>query len=200
MSKPVSYNKSTRQYELKKLLKHSPLLTDRELAEMLTVSVGTVRLDRALLGIPELRERMKTMAQEATSKLTSLKQEEVIGDLLELEPDRWALSVLQTRKVMGFRHTDLVWDHYIYAQASSIAIAVVKADMVIVSSMRGRYKAHARIGDSLVARAKVGIHKGNKYIISVRTKVGNEEIFVGRFIASVLEPEEKTFVERSVLD
>lgn len=138
------------------------------------------------------------MAQEATSKLRSLKQEEVIGDLLELEPDRWALSMLQTRKDMAFRHTDLVWDHYIYSQASSVAIAVVQADMVIVSSMRGNYKAHARVGDVLTARAKVGIHKGDKYIVSVRTRVANEEIFVGRFIVSAIDAGQRMFPERSV--
>jgi len=176
----------------------NPLLTDKELSDRLDASIGTVRLDRALLGIPELRERMKIMAQEATSKLRSLKQEEVIGELLELEPDKWALSMLQTRKDMAFRHTDLVWDHYIYSQASSVAIAVVQADLVIVSSMRGNYKAHARVGDVLTARAKVGIHKGNRYIVSVRTRVGNEEIFVGRFIVSAIDPGENMFAERSV--
>jgi len=196
----VSLSKLQRQQELLKLVKNKPLLTDRELAEKLGASIGTVRLDRALLGIPELRERMKSMAQEATSKLTSLRQEEVIGDLLELEPDKWALSMLQTKKVMGFRHTDLVWDHYIYAQASSIAIAVVNAEMVIISSMRGRFKSHAKVGDSVIARAKVGIHKGNRFIISVRSKVDNEEIFVGRFIVCSVDAESEMFVERGVLD
>ncbi len=97
-----------------------------------------------------------------------------------------ALSVLETRREMAFRKTDMVWDHYIYAQASSIAIAVVEADLVIVDSMRGEYKGHARVGDSLVARAKVGVQKDGKYIVSVRTKVGEKEIFVGRFIAAIV--------------
>jgi acyl-coenzyme A thioesterase PaaI-like protein len=110
----------------------------------------------------------------------------VVGDLLELEPNKLALSVLETRREMAFRETDIVWDHYIYAQASSIAIAVVEADLVIVDSVRGEYKGHARVGDSLVARAKVGLHKDNRYIVSVRTQVGEKEIFVGRFVAAVL--------------
>lgn len=112
-----------------KLLEQNPLYTDKELAQALKASVSTIRLDRALLGVPELRERTKHMAQRATSKLRSLKQSEVVGDLLELEPNKWALSVLQTKKEMAFRHTDYVCDHYVYSQASSIAIAVVEADM-----------------------------------------------------------------------
>lgn len=193
-----SSNKRTRQQKLQKLIKQNPLLTDKALSEYLGASLGTVRLDRALMGIPELRERMRLMAQKATSRLRSLKQEEVVGELLELEPNKWALSMLQTKKDMVFRHTDLIWDHYIYAHASSLAIAVIEADMVIVTSMRGRFKSHAKIGDIVTARAKVGIHKGNKYIVSVRTKVHNEEIFVGRFIVSSVYPEEKIALEGSV--
>jgi hypothetical protein len=181
-----SQKKRNRQDKLLKLIEQNPLATDEELAASLTASVSTIRLDRAVLGVPELRERMRSMAQKATSRLRSLKQSEVVGDLLELEPNKWALSVLETRRDMAFRETDMVWDHYIYAQASSIAIAVVEADLVIVDSMWGEYKGHARVGDSLIARAKVGVHKDEKYIVSVRTKVGEKEIFVGRFIAAVV--------------
>ena len=181
-----SQKKKNRQDRLLKLIEQNPLATDEELAASLEASVSTIRLDRAVLGVPELRERMRSMAQKATSRLRSLKQSEVVGDLLELEPNKWALSVLETRREMAFRKTDMVWDHYIYAQASSIAIAVVEADLVIVDSMRGEYKGHARVGDSLVARAKVGVQKDGKYIGSVRTKVGEKESFVGRLIAAIV--------------
>lgn len=177
--------KKNRQKRLLKLIEQNPLATDKELAALLEASVSTIRLDRAVLGVPELRERMRSMAQKATSRLRSLKQSEVVGELLELEPNKWALSVLETRKDMVFRQTDMIWDHYIYAQASSIAVAVIEADLVIVDSMRGEYKGHAKVGDSLIARAKVGVHKDDKYIVSVRTKVGEKEIFIGRFIAVV---------------
>ena len=110
--------KKQRQDRLLKLLEQNPLVTDEELAGVLKSSVSTIRLDRAVLAIPELRERMRRMAQKASSRLRSLKEEEVVGDLLELEPNRWALSALQTRKDMAFRHTDALCDHYVYAQAS----------------------------------------------------------------------------------
>lgn len=195
-----SVNRKIRHEKLMKLLRLNPLLTDEELSGILNVSVSTVRLDRALLDVPELRERTRRMAEQATKKLRSLKQEEFIGELLDLEPNRWALSVLKTRQEMAFRHTDYVWDHYIYAQASSLAIAVVEADMVIVGSIRGRFKAPARIGDSLMARAKVGVHKGNKYIVSVRTIVGEKEIFVGRYIVIALDSDDERKIRGERLD
>ena len=127
------------------------------------------------------------MAEDAANNLLSLKQSEVIGELLELEPDKWALSILRTARDMAFRFTDIVLDHYIYSQASSIAVAAIKAAVVIIDSMRGEYKGHAHIGDVLIARAKVGVNHDGKKIVSVRTKVKDKEIFVERFIVEVLE-------------
>ena len=174
--------KAERHQKLTALIDEDPLLTDEKLAERLGVSVSTIRLDRALLGVPELRERTRRMAAKAVTRLRSLKQEEFIGELLGLQPNNWALSVLQTTKEMAFRHTDQIGDQFIYAQASTLAIAVVEADMVVVSSLRGHYSAPATVGDRLIARAKVGVHQGNKHIVSVHTTNGEKEIYVGRFI------------------
>lgn len=176
-----------RQDKLAKLLALNPMATDNELSASLSVSISTVRLDRALMGVPELRERIRTMAQTALSKLQSLSPSEVIGELLDLEPDKWALSVLHTVKEMAFRFTDIVSDNYVYSQASSIAVAAIKAANVIIDSMRGEYKGHAHVGDVLIARAKVGVNHDGRKIVSVRTKVGDREIFVGRFIIEVLD-------------
>ena len=72
------------------------MATDQELAATLGVSISTVRLDRALMGVPELRERVRCMAQQANSKLRSLSRNEIVGELLELEPDRLVLSFAKT--------------------------------------------------------------------------------------------------------
>jgi len=183
--KQARLNREARHKRIKTELEMDPMLTDEELAKLLGVSISTVRLDRALLGIPEVRERIKTMAQRAVSKLRSLKREEVIGELVELEPNKFAVSTLVATREMAFRHTELVSDHYIYSQASSLAIAVIDENMVFTGAARVKYKQPARVGERLVARAKVGTRKGNKYLVSVRTRVGEKEIFVGRFITVV---------------
>ena len=71
-------DRKIRQYKLSKIIEKNPMITDNELALQLDVSVSTVRLDRALMGVPELRERIKSMAQNAMSKLQSLSPSEVI--------------------------------------------------------------------------------------------------------------------------
>ena len=81
-----SAGRKVRQGRIISELEANPLLTDQELAGRLSVSMSTVRLDRAMLGIPEVRERMRSMANQAGSRLRSLKREEVIGELLDLQP------------------------------------------------------------------------------------------------------------------
>lgn len=179
-------DKLERHEKLITLINSDPLHSDEDLAKALDVSTSTIRLDRALLGVPELRKRTRLMAEQAVSRLRSLKQDEFTGELLGLEPNVWALSMLNTTREMAFRHTDRIDDRFIYAQASSLAIAVVAADMVVVNSFRGRYREPAVVGERLVARAKVGVHEGNKYIVSVHSCVGDREIYVGRFIVMAM--------------
>lgn len=174
--------KHLRHNKLIDLIRTNPLLTDRELAASLGVSLSTVRLDRKVLAIPEVRERMRSMAEQATSRLTSLTTEEVVGELLALEPDEWALSVLTTGREMAFRHTDFVWDHYIYAQAATLAIATIGEETVFLGSSRIRYKEPANVGEKVLARSKAGTHKDGRYVVSVHSMVGDREIFVGRFV------------------
>lgn len=179
--------KQRRHSQLKKLLDSDPLLADSELARELGVSVGTIRLDRTVLNVPELRERTRQMAANVSGRLTSMKQDEVMGEIVELEPNRLALSVLSTNREYAFRHTNLIADHYIYAQAASLAIAVVKEELVVVGSARAQFKSPAYVGDRLIACAKVGTHKRNKYVVSVHTRIGNREIFVARFVVVAVD-------------
>ena len=174
--------KRQRHKQLIDLVNSSPLLTDKEIAAMLGVSLGTVRLDRGTLSIPEVRERTRLMAEQATSRLKSMRTEEVIGDLVGLEPNKVALSVLFATRDTAFRHTDFVGDYFIYAQAASLAIATIDEELVVVGSARLKYNRPAYIGEKILARSKVGVHKGNKYVVSVRSTVDNREIFVGRFV------------------
>ncbi len=187
--------KKQRHRELVNLLNSNPLMTDEEIASSLGVSLSTVRLDRGLLSIPELRERMRSMAEHATSRLKSLRADEVVGELLELEPNEWAVSVLTASRDIAFRHTDLVGDYYIYAQAASLAIATIGEDMVVVGTARLRYRQPAFVGEKILARSKVGIHKGNKYVVSVHSRVGDREIFVGRFVVVAKDYSDNAYSE-----
>ena len=46
------------------IINKDPFITDEELSETFNVSIQTIRLDRLELGIPELRERIRSVASE----------------------------------------------------------------------------------------------------------------------------------------
>jgi hypothetical protein len=193
MDREKSRIKQKRHKQLLGLLDTNPLMSDNGLANELGVSVGTIRLDREALNMPSMRERTRLMAERASSCLTSMKQEEVLGEILELEPNRRALSVFPTNREYAFRHTNLIADHYIYAQAATLAIAVVREALAIVGAARVQFSRSAYVGEKLAALARVGTHKGNKYVVSVHTRAGEKEIFVARFVVLAIEnivPEE----------
>ena len=80
-----------RQSRLPKLLARDPFLTDEQLAKKLNVSIPTIRLDRTYLGIPELRERTRLMAETAQNKLKAISKKDIVGDLIALELNKKAI-------------------------------------------------------------------------------------------------------------
>lgn len=59
------------------------------------MSIQTIRLDRMELSIPELRERIKYVATKQWNEtVKALPVEEVIGDIIDLELDQRAISML----------------------------------------------------------------------------------------------------------
>ena len=81
----MTEKKRRRQESLVLAVRKEPFLTDEALARRLSVSVQTVRLDRTELGIPELRARVRTLAENAREKVRAIPHAEVVGDLLSLE-------------------------------------------------------------------------------------------------------------------
>jgi len=179
--------KIEREKSLKRLIAENPLLTDEELAEKLNVSVSTIRLDRARLGIPEVRERMRRMAEEARYRLRSISPDEMMGELVELEINERGISVLETTKEMAFKNSDIIRESYTFAQASSLAIALIGSEEVLIGRARVSFKSPVRVGDRIVARGRVAKRKGNKFLISVHSFVDDREVFVGHFIVVSLK-------------
>jgi len=102
--------KKERQAILLEKLEQDPFLTDEELSEMLGVSVPTIRLDRLELGIPELRERIKNVAQKNYSKVKSLQVKDIVGELVDITLGKSGISILETNSKMVFEKTRIVQD------------------------------------------------------------------------------------------
>jgi acyl-coenzyme A thioesterase PaaI-like protein len=182
-----SFLKKERQNILIEKIKTDPFLTDEELAQMFSVSIPTIRLDRLELGIPELRERIKNVAEKNYSKVKSLHSKEIVGELLDINLGHSGISVLETSQSMAFEKNSIVRGHFIYSLAESLAIAVIDAQVALVGVANIKYKTPVYAGDKLVAHAEVRRVRGSKYIIWVKISKKQVEVFRGKFILVSLE-------------
>ena len=121
--------KKERQQLLLQQVKEKPFLTDEELAQKLGVSVQTIRLDRLELGIPELRGRIRKMAESAQNKVKSIESGDVVGELIDLELGHSGISLLRITDDMVFAKTKIAKGYYMFSQANSLALALIDAPM-----------------------------------------------------------------------
>jgi acyl-coenzyme A thioesterase PaaI-like protein len=168
-------------------LAEDPFLTDEELAEKFKVSVQTIRLDRMELKIPELRERIKAVAQENYAKVKSIGIKEIIGELVDLELGKRGISILETTEEMAFEKTKIVRGEFIFAQANSLAIAVIDADVALTGVANIKYKSPVFAGQKLIAKAEVTRVRQNKHFVFVRVYERQKEVFRGKFILVSLD-------------
>ena len=182
-------NKRIRQELLTEKISTHPFLRDEELAVDFGVSVQTIRLDRMELGIPELRERTKLMAQRAQNKLRAIAEDDVVGELVDLEVGRTAISMLEVTEDMVLAKTKIARGHYIFSQANSLALAVMDAPAAVTGVANIKYKIPVRAGEKLVAKAEVIRIRGNKVFIWVKTRNEQEEVFRAKFIMVAVNSE-----------
>ena len=176
-----------RRAQLVRLLEEDPFLTDEELARRLGVSVQTIRLDRHALGIPEMRARVRRVAQGEVDSLRSLVEEDLFGVLEELRLEERGRSHLAVERVHTFRHADIARGHILFAQANSLAVALVDAPLAVTVSSSVRFLRPARVGDHLVAQAEVVLREGPRRRVRVVTEAlrpggVREVVFSGEFV------------------
>lgn len=174
-----------RHQYLAKFIDSNPFVTDEDLSHYLGVSVPTIRLDRQILGIPEVRERVKHMAQGALHYPTALSTHEVVGELLDLELNKSGISVLAVCDEMVLEKTKIARGHHLFAQANSLAVAVIGAEVVLTGSARIRYKRPVYLGEKIVAKAMVKAQRGSTFLVSVHSKVEQEIVFKAQIVLSV---------------
>lgn len=187
-----SIPKSDRLKALGSFIKENPFITDEELAKQFKVSVQTIRLDRLELGIPELRERMKQYAENSYSQVKSLAVPEIIGELLDLELEKMGLSLLEVTADMVFQKNRIARGHVLFAQANSLAVALVNAEVALTGMAKVSFLRPVQLGERIVAKAVVESTKSNKYNISVISRSDKEIVFQGEFRIFAMDNREVT--------
>lgn len=180
----MKLNKKERQKALVETIKSNPFVTDEELAEKFSVSIQTIRLDRLELSIPELRERIKHVAEKKfEEQVRTLPIEEVIGEIIDIQLDESAISILDIKKEHVFRRNKIARGHHLFAQANSLAVAVINDELALTAKATIRFARSVKEGERVVAKAKVvKIDKENdRTFVVVRSFVNNELVFRGEF-------------------
>lgn len=180
-------NKKDRQNQLVEKLKQDPFLTDEELMNMFGVSIQTIRLDRLELRIPELRERIKNVAENNYSKVRTIDGKEIVGELIDIKLGKSGISVLQTDESMAFEKTKYIRGHNIFAQAESLAIAVIDEEAAITGVANTKYYIPVNAGEKLIAKAEVARTRADKHFVHVFIYSGKEQVFRGKFILESLD-------------
>ncbi|MBI2874687.1 MAG: transcription factor FapR [Firmicutes bacterium] len=177
-------SRKERRETLARALAADPFLTDDELAHRFRVSVQTIRLDRAALQIPELRQRLRNEASRRLVEIKPLGRGEIVGDLLELEPGKKALSLLEVTSDMVFRKSRIARGYHLFAQAHSLALALIDSEVVLTGIGKVKYRRPVYTGERLLARAEVVRCLGHRVVVQVNTTVDDEPVLTGTFMVS----------------
>ncbi|WP_138414907.1 transcription factor FapR [Aquibacillus sediminis] len=169
--------KKERQKLLQSTIEEMPFITDEELAKRFEVSIQTIRLDRMELAIPELRERIKSVAM-----VKALPIEEVIGEIIDLELDKRAISILDIGGEHVFSRNRIARGHHLFAQANSLAVAVINDELALTARSEIKFTRQVKQGERVVAKAHViDNHYNDRTTVQVDSYVENEQVFSGVF-------------------
>lgn len=183
------HHKQERHQALREEIEKNPFSTDEELAKCFGVSVSTIRLDRTDLGIPELRERTRAVAHEAYGTLKSLEEQELIGLLTELKVGNFGRSEMLIEENMVLDKARVARGHHLFAQANSLAIALVDADMAVTGSVEIKFLRPAHLGETVITEGRVRRRKENKYWVDIISKVDQEDVLIGHWILFAFDAE-----------
>lgn len=175
--------KDKRQQLLVEKIERTPFITDEELANYFQVSIQTIRLDRLELSIPELRERIKSVATNQWNEtVRSLPLEDVIGDIIDLELDKRAISIMTIQREQIFSRNEIARGHHLFAQANSLAVALINDELALTRKSEIKFKRQVKLGEQVVAKAEViDVREKGITIVEVNSFVKNEIVFTGVF-------------------
>ncbi|WP_343799148.1 transcription factor FapR [Bacillus carboniphilus] len=177
-------NKKERQMLLSQTIKENPFITDEELADKFQVSVQTIRLDRMELSIPELRERIRNVAEKRhDQEVRSLPIDEVIGEIIDIQLDESAISIFDVQEEHVFKRNKIARGHHLFAQANSLAVAVINDELALTANATIHFTRQVKQNERVIAKAKVTTKETIKgrTTVEVQSYVGQELVFKGEF-------------------
>ncbi|WP_367080967.1 transcription factor FapR [Staphylococcus capitis] len=177
----MKLKKDERRIAIQNAIDANPFITDNELCEKFGVSIQTIRLDRTHLNIPELRKRIKLVAEQNYGQIRSIEANEIIGDLIQVEPDIEAQSLIEITEDTVFAKTQIARGHILFAQANSLCVALIHSPTVLTQESQVEFIEKVKLNDTVRAKAQVIDKTCKHYTIEVNSYVKDKLVFKGKF-------------------
>lgn len=175
-----------RSEKIVEYLKQNPLATDKMLSEEFGVSINTIRLDRARLGIKEFKERLMDKASKPS--ITAITKADITGEIVDFVLGEKAVSKLRTKPYMVFENSKVVQGQYIYALAETLAISLIPMKAAVVGVANIKYFSKITMGQVIYAHAEVMKKIAQGFVVWVRILDEQDELkFKGKFILKGIE-------------
>jgi len=120
--------------------------------------------------------------------LTHQKIDETIsGKCVDLVHGKRSIVVLKTQDFMKVDDKGLVHGGFTFSLADYAAMVAVNDPNVVLYKANVKFTAPVRVGDTLVAKAKVYRRVKNRYFVDVQVLRDEKAVFNGKFLCIVLD-------------
>ena len=178
MNRKRKWEKEERREAITDVIRQNPCLTDEDMAKRFSVSAATIRLDRQMLGIPQMRKRI----EKAVSEHPSGFHEEL--QILDMEKGKKGLALFHTTEKMTDR-SGVVSADRLYAAAADFAQSLAGQVFTPVQVGNIKYKEPVGSGEQLVLKGKIALMKVNRKYIYISFFKRTAEVFRAKFIMEV---------------
>ena len=134
------------------------------------------------------------MAGDAKNRLKAIDKKDIVGELIDLELNKVCISMLTITPEMVLEKTGVARGYYMFAMANTLALAIIDAEVALTGVGNVKYKVPVYAGANLIAKAELIRKELDKYIIWVKIRDNNVEVFRANFIIVALSSE---WVERT---
>lgn len=181
MVKRHRLHKEERRQSIREILHENPWLTDDELASRFFVSSATIRLDRQMMGIPQMRDRIEQVVQDHPAGNESRMR------VLDLEKGKRGIALLDTSSMSS--EETVIPSSELYGASVRFAEAIDGEAFKPTQVGNIKYKVPVKVGTELVIKGKVTLTRENKKYLYISFYKGETEVFRAKFIAEVQQPE-----------
>ncbi len=110
-----------------------------------------------------------------------------MGEPLEIRTGEYARARLKTNSEMTVDNSGLIHGGFTFGLADYAAMIAVNEQYVVLASARVRFIKPVRVGEELMAEARVIQVDGRKRDVEVKVFLDSNEVFHGEFVCAVLE-------------